>query len=206
MLGQSAVTVGKILLGTGLVAALLAFHNAITRYTFALGREGVLSRVFGRCTIKGAPRNASLAQTTLALVVLVVYAVADWDPLVQLFYWGSTTGGLGVLLLYTLTSIAVIFFFARNKHGEKLWQRLVAPAIASVVLLVVAYLALDNLAALYGVDPGTGPARIVPIALTLIFAVGTAWGVVLKRTQPQVYEGIGRGARSATASGLSAIL
>jgi amino acid transporter len=208
MLGGASVTVGKILLGTGLIAALLAFHNAIARYTFALGREGVLPRMFGHTTIKGAPRNASLAQTTLALLVLVVYAIAGWDPLVQLFYWGSTTGGLGILLLYTLTSIAVIGFFARNAHGENLWQRRIAPLIATAVLLVVAYLAVDNIAGLYGVTPGTGPARIVPVALLVIFAAGTAWGLILKRTKPEVYEGIGRGARSATAtaSGLSAIL
>jgi amino acid transporter len=166
-----------------------------------------MPRAFGRCTIKGAPRYASLAQTALALVVLAVYAVAGWDPLVQLFYWGSTTGGVGVLVLYTLTSIAVICFFARNPHGENLWQRLIAPAIATLVLLVVAYLAIDNLAALYGVEPGTGPAKIVPIILLLTFAAGTVWGLILKHTYPQVYQGIGRGARSvtATASGLSAI-
>ncbi|GAA4731233.1 APC family permease [Phytohabitans rumicis] len=205
-LGQTAVTVGKILLGTGLIAALLAFHNAITRYTFALGREGVLPRVFGRTTIKGAPRNASLAQTALAFVVLTAYAIAGWDPLVQLFYWGSTTGGLGVLLLYTLTSIAVIGFFARNARGENLWQRLIAPLIATVILLGVTYLAVDNLAAMYGVEAGTGPARVAPIAYLVIFAAGTAWGLILKRTKPTVYEGIGRGTRSATASGLSTIL
>ncbi|MCM4078293.1 APC family permease [Paractinoplanes hotanensis] len=207
MLGQGAVTVGKVLLGTGTFAAMLAFHNAITRYTFALGREGVLPRLFGRTTIKGAPRNASLAQTGLALIVLIVFAVAGWDPLVQLFYWGSTTGGLGVLLLYTLTSIAVIAFFARDAHGENMWQRRIAPLLATVVLLLVAYLAVDNLAGLYGVDPGTGPARVVPIALLLIFAGGTVWGLILKRTQPEIYEGIGRGARSSTAtSALSAIV
>lgn len=208
VLGDLAVTGGRILLGTGLIAALLAFHNAITRYTFALGREGVLPRVFGRTTIKGAPRNASFAQTAVAFVVLVVYAVADWDPLVQLFYWGSTTGGLGVLLLYTLTSIAVIGFFARNSRGESLWQRRIAPLLATVILLFVAYLAIDNLPTLFGVEPGTGPARVVPIALGLIFAAGTCWGLILKHVNPAVYEGIGRGTRSATAtssSGLSAI-
>ena len=207
VLGDLTVNVGRLLLGTGLIAALLAFHNAIARYTFALGREGVLPRLFGRTTAKGAPRNASLAQTAVAFVVLVAYAVAGWDPLVQLFYWGSTSGGLGVLLLYTLTSIAVIGFFARNPRGEGLWQRLVAPLIATIILLFLAYLAVDNLATLFGVEPGTGPARIVPIALLVVFAAGTLWGLILKRTRPQVYEGIGRGTRSATnASGLSAIL
>ena len=208
VLGQSSITLGKILLGTGTIAAAIAFHQAIARYTFALGREGVLPRVFGRTTIKGAPRNASLAQTVLALVVLLAYAAAGWDPLVQLFYWGSTTGGLGVLLLYTLTSISVVAFFARNARGEGLWQRSVAPLVSTIVLVIVAYLALANLPGLFGVDPGTGPAHVVPIALLVIFAGGVIWGLILRRTKPQVYEGIGRGTRSGTASasGLSTIL
>ncbi len=207
VLGQGSITIGKILLGTGTFAAALAFHNAITRYTFALGREGVLPRLFGRTTARNAPRNASLAQTALAFVVLIVFAAAGWDPLVQLFYWGSTTGGLGVLLLYTLTSVAVLAFFARNSRGENLWQRLIAPLIASAVLLIVSVLSLDNLALQYDVDPGTGPARVVPIAVLTVFAAGTCWGLILKRRKPEVYEGIGRGTRSTTATtGLSAIL
>jgi amino acid transporter len=206
VLGQGAVTVGKILLGTGTIAAMLAFHNAITRYTFALGREGVLPRAFGQTTPSGAPRNASFAQTALALAVLIVYAAADWDPLVQLFYWGSTTGGLGVVLLYTLTSISVICFFARDGRGENLWRRSIAPLIATLLLLPLAGLAIANLPALYGVAPGTGPAEVVPIALLLIFAAGTARGWQLKRRNPDVYRGIGRGTRSTTAkSALSAV-
>ncbi|WP_430788220.1 APC family permease [Actinoplanes sp. G11-F43] len=207
-LGQSSVTLGKILLGTGTLAAAIAFHQAIARYVFALGREGVLPRVFGRTTIKGAPRNASLAQTVLALVVLIAYAVAGWDPLVQLFYWGSTAGGFGILLLYTMTSISVVAYFAKNTHGENLWQRAIAPLIATAVLLVVSWLAIDNLPGLFGVDPGTGPARVVPITLLLVFIGGTFWGLGLKYANPQVYAGIGRGTRSATASasGLSTIL
>ncbi len=208
VLGHWALIVGRILLGTGTFAALVAFHQAIARYLFALGREGVLPRVFGRTTMAGAPRNASIAQTVFALVVLIAYAVAGWDPLVQLFYWGSTSGGLGVLLLYTLTSASVVGFFARDARGEGLWQRAVAPVIATVVLLIVSYLALDNLAGLFGVDPGTGPAQVVPAAFLTIFVGGTVWGAVLKRKDPAVYDGIGRGTRSATASasGLSAII
>jgi amino acid transporter len=182
--------------------------NAVARYTFALGREGVLPRVLGRTTRKGAPRNASLVQTALAFDVLVLYAVAGWDPLVQLFYWGSTSGGLGVLLLITVTSIAVIGFFARDTHGETLWHRLIAPLLATGILLVVSWLAVDNLATLFGVEPGTGPAKVVPTAFLVIFAAGTGWGLILRRARPQIYLGIGRGTRSAVAapSGLSGIL
>jgi amino acid transporter len=208
VLGGWSTTVGKILLSTGLIAAALAFHNAITRYTFSLGREGVAPRLFSHTTLSGAPRNASLAQTALAAVVLLVYAVNDMDPLVQLFYWGSTTGGLGVLLLYMGTSFSVIGFFARDARGENLWRRFLAPLIASVVLAAGSYLAVVNLPALYGVDPGTGPALVGPIAMAAAFAVGIAWALVLRKTKPGVYQGIGRGASSNAAgvSGLAAVL
>ncbi|MEV6299859.1 APC family permease [Actinoplanes sp. NPDC051861] len=206
VLGGLALDVGHLLLATGLIAALVAFHNAITRYTFALGREGVLPRLFGRTTLKGAPRNASMAQTGFAFLVLAVYAVAGWDPLVQLFYWGSTAGGLGILLLYAMTSISVIGYFGRYARTETVWQRSIAPGIATVVLVVVATLAFANLDILFGVAPGSGPARIVPIAFLLIFTFGTCWGLVLRRTKPEVYDGIGRGTRSTnTTSGLAAI-
>ncbi|MFF5293029.1 APC family permease [Paractinoplanes globisporus] len=206
-LGRAALDGGHMLLGTSLIAALLAFHNAVARYTFALGREGVLPRVFGWTTRKGAPRNASLAQTALAFGVLTLYAIAGWDPLVQLFYWGSTSGGLGVLLLITATSIAVICYFQRGSRGESLWHRLIAPVLATAILLFVSYLAIDNLGTLFGVDPGTGPARIVPVAFLMVFAGGVLWGVILRLIRRDVYRGIGRGTHSAAAtSGLSSIL
>ena len=37
----------SLLFATSLFAALLSFHNAVSRYTFALGREGVLPRRSG---------------------------------------------------------------------------------------------------------------------------------------------------------------
>jgi amino acid transporter len=206
-LGSAAVDVGQVLFLTSMVAAAIAMHNIIARYTFALGREGVLPRLFGR-TAQGAPRSASIAQSALAIVVIFAWALIGWDPLVQLFFWGGTSGGLGVLLLITLTSIAVIAYFRRNTHDESAWHRIGAPAIATVLLLIISYLALTNLPTLYGVDPGSGPAVVVPIAYLLIFVAGCAWGLVLKKSRPNVYDGIGLGTRSAVAgsSGLSALL
>src|SRR6185295_4695892 len=96
-----------------------SFHNIISRYAFSLGREGVLPRLFGRTVPgTGAPKNGSLAQSVLGLIVIVVYAVAGWDPLVQLFFWGGTAGGIGVLLLITVSSIAVIGYFARHPEAR----------------------------------------------------------------------------------------
>ena len=198
-LGSWAVDVGHVLFVTSLLAAMIAFHNIIARYMFALGRESVLPRVFGR-TNGGAPRNSSLVLSLFSLIVITVYAIAGWDPLVQLFFWGGSVGAIGILLLLTLTSIAVICYFARHPQDENAWHRIGAPAIATVLLIVISYLALTNLPLLFGVEPGTGPAVATPLVFGLVFLGGILWGLALKVTRPAVYEGIGLGARSAVAS------
>jgi len=208
-LGGWAVDLGHLLFITSLIAAAIAFHNIIARYTFALGREGVLPKAFGE-TVGGVPRNASLAQSVLGVVVIAIYALFHLDPLVQLFFWGGTTGGVGVLLLITLTSIAVIGFFLRNSYGETLWRRLVAPVIATVLLIGISVLAVTNLSTLYGPAPSPGPAVVMPIVAAVVLVAGIAWGLVLKQTQPTVYQGIGLGPDSAvatsTAGGFSALM
>ncbi|GIE86939.1 APC family permease [Actinoplanes regularis] len=201
-LGTIATDLGHILFLTSLIAAMISFHNIISRYMFSLGREGVLPRMFGRTVPgTGAPKNGSLAQSVVGLIVIVAYAVAGWDPLVQLFFWGGTGGGLGVLLLITLTSFAVIGYFARHRTDEDVLHRVVAPVISAVLLVVVSYLALDNIATLLGVEPGSTPAIVVPTSFGVILVLGVLWGLYLRGARPQVYNGIGLGANSSTTGG-----
>lgn len=199
-LGGAAHHLGYALFLTSLIAAMISFHNIIARYMFALGREGVLARVFGRTAPgTGAPRNGSLAQSVVGLVVIGLYAVAGWDPLVQLFFWGGTGGAIGVLLLICLTSIAVIGYFARNPEGEDTWHRIGAPLVSTGLLLVIAYLALTNIATLFGVPPGSAPTWVVPLAYGVTAVLGIAWALVLRSGRRQVYDGIGLGARRVAA-------
>jgi len=201
-LGSAAVNLGHALFLTSLIAAMISFHNIIARYTFSLGREGVLPRMFGKTVPgTGAPKNGSIAQSVVGLVVIVLYAVAGWDPLTQLFFWGGTGGGLGVLLLITVTSIAVIGYFARNKQGEDVWHRIGAPVIATILLLVMLYLTFSNIAALFGVPPGSKPTWVVPTAFGVVMVAGIIWALVLRSSRPQVYAGIGLGARSVSSTG-----
>jgi amino acid transporter len=197
-LGGTALHLGHALFLTSLIAAMISFHNIIARYAFSLGREGVLPRAFGRTVPgTGAPKNGSLAQSALGLAAILVYAVAGWDPLVQLFFWGGTTGGIGVLLLITVTSAAVIGYFARHPEGEDAWHRIGAPALGTVLLLVMTYLALTNIAVLFGVEPGSTPTWAVPLAYAVLTLAGVLWALILRSGRPQVYGGIGMGARSA---------
>jgi amino acid transporter len=202
-LGSWIVTVGHTLLVTSILAAMISFHNTTARYMFALGRERVLPAGGGRTTHRTrAPVTGSIIQSVVGLAVIIIYAIGGWDPVLQLFFWGGTAGGMGVLALITITSIAVVAFFSRNAYGETTWRRLIAPVLATLVLLVVMYLAVKNFATLLGV-PADHPLRWgVPIAYVIIAILGILWGLALRSNKPDVYATIGLGARSATAATL----
>lgn len=198
-LGELVANLGWVLFLTSVLAAMIAFHNITARYMFSLGRERVLPSVFGRTSHRtGSPKVASLTQTGIGLALILIYAVGGFDPLVQLFFWFGATGGLGVLLLITLTSMAVIGFFARRGAGRDPWRHIIAPAAATVGLLVVVYLALLHFATLLGVAPDHPLRWGVPAGYLAMAVLGLIWGLVLRRRQPAVYATIGRGAKSAT--------
>ncbi|SCF25597.1 APC family permease [Micromonospora chokoriensis] len=199
-LGDTVVTIGQVLFLTSVLAAMISFHNTTARYTFALGRERVLPAVFGQTSARsGAPRAASLAQSALGLVVILVYAVNGWDPVVQLFFWGGTTGGFGVLLLIATTSVAVIAYFARSAGGENVWRRVVAPGLATVALLVIIWLAVSNFANLLGVAPDSTLRWALPAAYPVAALLGIGWALVLRGRRPDTYARIGLGAASSAA-------
>ncbi|HEU5160982.1 MAG TPA: APC family permease [Streptosporangiaceae bacterium] len=198
-LSGTVVDIARVLFVTSLFAAMISFHNTTARYIFALGRERVLPAVFGRTSVRtGAPKSGSLAQSVFGCAVIIVYAALGLDPLVQLFFYGGTFGGFGVLLLITATSVSVIMFFARRPAEENAWRRIVAPVASTVALAIIVYLAVANFATLLGVDP-TSPLRwALPAAYVVAAIIGVAWALVLSLTQPDVYAKIGLGAEAAT--------
>jgi amino acid transporter len=198
-LGSTWVTIGEVLFATSIAAAMISFHNTIARYMFALGRERMLPAALGRTSeATQAPRNASLVQSVIGLVVIIVYAIGGWEPTVHLFFWAGTSGGLGVLFLITMTALAVLLFFRRDAHGESLWSRLIAPAVALVVLVVVVVLAVRNFDALLGVAPDSALAWAIPVVLVVIWLLGAGYAMWLRGRQPAVYEAIGSGGRKST--------
>jgi amino acid transporter len=183
---------------TSLFAAALAFHNVCWRYMYALGRESVLPAALGRTGGNNIPKAASLAQSATGLVVIAVYALAGWDPMTRLFFWLGTTGGFGILVLLALTAIAVIVFFARDPHGENAWRRLIAPAIAAILLTGIVVLAVLHYGTLLGVPAGHPAAWALPASYAAVAVIGLGWGLILKVRRPQVYAAIGLGAHAAT--------
>lgn len=204
-LGGTVVDIARALFVTSVLAAMISFHNTTARYVFALGRERVLPAIFGRTGVRtGAPKAGSIAQSVLGLVVILVYAVAGLDPLVQLFFYGGTFGGFGVLLLIAATSVSVVVFFARTPSGDNAWRRAVAPILATLCLVVIVVLAVDNFATLLGVAESSPLTWILPGSYVVAGALGLAWALILRTTSPDVYARIGLGAKAASGGTLTA--
>jgi amino acid transporter len=188
-----------LLLFTSLFAAAVSFHNSVARYSFALGREGVLPRVLGTTNARtGAPLVSSLVQTVIGLLTIAVYAIAGWDPTTKLFFWLGTTGGFGILILLIGTSIAAILYFAKDNRGESIWSRLIAPALATIALLYVFWETANSFSNLLGVKSSDAIAWILPGLYAVMFVIGILWALYLRSARPEVYNAIGLGARAVT--------
>ncbi|MFR9732177.1 APC family permease [Saccharopolyspora sp. MS10] len=201
-LPAAAVTAGSALYVTSLFAGMLSFHHVCARYLFALGREGLApARLATTSARSAAPVAGSAAQTSLALLVVALFAVTGWDPVTYLFFWGASGGALGVLLLVTATSWAVVGYFMRvpaPSHGR--WRTAVAPGAAAVVLGWVLVLTLASFPVVLGAPPDSPAPWLIPGAYLVVVLAGLCWGVVLRTRYPDAYARIGMGARSATIS------
>ena len=209
-IGTVVSDIAQVLFITSLFAALVSFHNAVARYFFSLGREGVLPQWLARTRRNSrAPWAGSVAQTVIAAIVIAAFALASvgWTPpkgapdilfpVLTLFSWLTNTGALGLVMLMAIVSFAVIGFFRRTTHGLDPWQRIIAPLLAGLALTAVFVLIVVYFNTLLTSDPTAPPTAttfILPAIVILSGIVGIIWGVVLKRRSPRIYEQIGHGA------------
>ncbi len=129
-LGSVAGDLVQIFLITSLFAALLSFHNVLARYIFALGNSRALPVRCGRSHVRHAsPHIASALQTVSALVLVVVAVLAGLDPVAQVFTWFVGAASVGIVVLMTLTSAAVVVYFRRTRLDSRLWHTVIAPGL-----------------------------------------------------------------------------
>ncbi|WP_308492146.1 APC family permease [Microbacterium terrisoli] len=188
--GAWAQEVMNILLVTSLFAVLLAFHNAVARYLFSLGRESVISERFGRSHARhGSPHLGSLTQTASALVLLVVFAVAGLDPVSAVFSWMSGLATLGLIALMALTSAGVIVFFRRTRLDTRPWNTVIAPVLGLAGLLFLLVLVVWNFTTLIG--GSLLLALIFEAILVLAFVLGVWLAARWRTSRPATYAQLG---------------
>lgn len=210
-LGTVAVDIMSLMFITSLFAALVAFHNAVARYLFALGREGVLPRGLGAVRPQtNAPWAGSLAQTVTATIVVGLFGIAGMSseygvlfPVITLFSWLTNAGAMGLVMLMTVVSVAVIGFFRREHHGVSPWARLIAPGLSFFALGLIFLLILINFNVLLDQPNVNVVTFVLPAMVLLPGVLGFWWARYLRDNNPGVYEEIGFGGNGEATPGPS---
>jgi amino acid transporter len=178
----------QVLIVTSCFAGVLAFHNAASRYFFALARDGFMPRALTAVHPRFAsPTTAGFVSIGVMAVIVAGFAIVGLDPLTTLSSSMSGFGAVGLLILVTATSAAVaVFFWRRRQIG---WRYTVAPVLATVGLGIATFFALKN----YESITGTSSTVInsLPWIHLLTIVVAVALALSARRLRPHAYESMG---------------
>lgn len=167
-------------------AALIAYAAGVVRYKQAAAYKGMLPRVLARSSRSGVPRQAAAVQSAFGAIAIIVAAAFHWNPLTQLFFIVGTIGGDGILLLLTVTAVAIAVYFRRHpeqRAQESTWTAVAAPWISAVLLAVGLGLANWHFDLNVG-EPGDRAARLWPLMFVAIALAGVSWALWTKRFHP----------------------
>jgi amino acid transporter len=188
-LGDALTELMMLLLVVSLFAALLALHNAATRYLYALGRVGVLPGVLGRTRASnGAPQNAMIAQLVFGSVVALVFWLAGLDPVAALTASMTGFGTLGILVLQLLAAVAIVVHF-RRVGDRRITSTLLAPGFGALGMALIVTLAIGNFSALAGSDNPV--ITQLPWLLLVVVLAGLVVAAWLRRQRPSIYQALG---------------
>ncbi|MDX3522704.1 APC family permease [Streptomyces scabiei] len=179
----------KVLLITSTFAVVLAFHNTLSRYMFALARSGALPAPLGHTHPRSqSPHGSSLVGSVITVAVLAIFMLADADPFAQLYSWLVGIGTLGVVLIQAVTAVAVVIFFLRKRRDRfRIWTTAVAPALGAVGLFAAAYLAIENWTILTGATSGLP--KDLPWVVAVAAVLGLVWAYVTRNTARSFADG-----------------
>jgi amino acid transporter len=194
--GSGLTTMIEILIITSSFACAMAFYNTGSRYLFSLAREGLLPAALGRThpTQKG-PVNASMVVTAIVGLYMLAFTLSDPSTLAALLKLGTWTpllGVLGILAVQGLCSLAIIRYFRTEAaDGFHPIKTLIAPFIGFLAMAGACYLLIDNRAGL----SGAGDAlyiKLVPWVVLIVFLIGCATALWMRRNAVHRYQKIGR--------------
>lgn len=172
-------------------ATLLALHNTISRYFFALGREGLLWRGLARThPVHQSPVVAGIVQTLMAFIMVAFIAIAGLDPFKVVLPWGSALATIGIFTIQIMVAISIIFFFRKNRLDTRAWNSLIAPTLSALGLGSMLVLVIANLPLLAG---SSSPLVAgLPLFIFATGAFGALMAVYLKKRNPGLYKSLER--------------
>jgi amino acid transporter len=196
-LGPVGEAVLNILLITSMFACVLSFHNVISRYQHSMSNFGLLpTRIAAVHPKHLSPHFSSLAQTVTAGALIGLSALLHLDPVLDVFTWFAGVSTLAIAILMSITSIAVVVYFARTKSDRRVWNTVVAPILGLVGLIASAIIIAANFPFLVGdVNakgvPVFGLVSGILLGIIVLFPVaGLVQAAILRRRNSAAYESI----------------
>jgi amino acid transporter len=172
----------QVLLATSFFACVLTAHNVVARYLFTLGRQRALPARLGAVhPLHSSPYVSSVITSLVVAAGLAALTLAGLDPVTEIYAWLGGAGTLGLIVLLTMTSVAVVVHFRRSPVGTSLWKGTIAPGVAALCLGTVLVLVVRNFELLVGSRP------MASFLLGLVGAawvVGIAWGLTNRAGRP----------------------
>ncbi|HYO39016.1 MAG TPA: APC family permease [Nocardioidaceae bacterium] len=191
-----------LLIVVGSFACGLAFHNAASRYLYAIARElpvtrNSLGRTHGQ---HQTPHIASMVQSGITLLLTLGFyflASEGSDPTTgaYIYQYGllAILGTMAILIVQAITSLAVIWYFHVKKvQPGNLLTTGIIPAVGGLGMVYVVWLLLDNIEFAGGAAAGSPFFKAIPWLVIGTFLLGLAGVMLLRARSPEVYRAIGR--------------
>ena len=186
----------------GSFACGLAFHNAASRYLYAIGREvpataNSLGRTHGT---HHTPHVASLVQSIITLLFTFGFYFLTTngdDPMTGAYFYQygllALMGTMAILIVQAITSLAVIWYFhVKKERPGNLVVTGIIPALGGIGMVYVVWLLIDNIEFAGGAAAGSPFFDLIPWLVVATFVVGLVAVLYLRSRNPQVYRAIGR--------------
>ena len=185
-LGHWAAVIMRVLIVTSFFACLLAFHNACSRYIFALARERLLPPPLARThPATRSPYRASLVLSLVSLAAVLITIGSGADPFLGFALPTYSIGVAGLVFAQAIAAISVVAFFVRDRRGHG-WLRVVlAPALGGFGLITGFLLIALNFDLVSGLTGVINWLLLLPTPV--LFVGGIVWGFVLRSRRPRHY-------------------
>jgi amino acid transporter len=180
----------------------LAFHNAASRYIYAIGREvPSTSRSLGAThATHRTPHVASAVQSIITLVLTLGFyflTTSGSDPFkgAYIYEYGllAILGTMAILIVQAITSLAVIWYFHVKKAAPgNLLTTGIIPAIGGLGMVYVVWLLLDNINFAGGTASASPFFKAIPWLVIGTFVIGLLGILWLRARNRPVYDAIGR--------------
>lgn len=204
--GVWAKDIYEVLIITGSFACALAFHNAASRYMYALGREApnkMIRRQLGATHDKfKSPHIASITQSIITLAIILGFfwlqhPTATAPDVAYDYVYGllAILGTMIILILQVMMSAAVFsYFHIKKQHPETAnpFRTILAPFIGAVGMAYIVYLLFKNLNFAAGAAAVSPFFKAIPWIVLVIAVIGIVYAAVLAKRKPDLYAEMGR--------------